>query len=242
MLCETSNKLLPFCKNDSIRWIESFLQKGNSLLLVSHSMFLVQKLCHRALWLHDGRTHMQGDVFEVTQSYLAWHESKADTERQQREQLAGDGGLYRIGDFAVVDADVHEERVLQQGDSLEVSMTLVSPDGRVPVALFGIVRADGTAVYGVASDFDGIVGKQVDAHRYQYRIRFPDLLLLPGSYSIRGHCMDPEGLRVCDTVEKRFRVRGQSRELGFIRLPHEWCDQGVPAQEVARLAKDDSGE
>jgi len=225
-----------------IHWIESFLQKGNSLLLVSHSMFLVQKLCHRALWLHNGRAHMQGDVFEVTQSYLAWHESKADSERQQREQLAGASGLYRISSFAMLDADVKGERVLEQGDSLEVSMTLVSPDGRAPVALFGIVRADGTPVYGVASDFDGIQGVRINANQFQYRIRFPDLLLLPGSYSIRGHCMDPEGLRVCDTVETRFRVRGQSRELGFIRLPHEWSDRGIPIAGDVSRPKEGSGE
>ncbi len=223
-----------------IHWIESFLQNGNSLLLVSHSMFLVQKLCHRALWLHEGQAHMQGDVFDVTQSYLAWHESKADAERQQRQQLAGSGGLYRISDFTIIDADDNGEKVLEQGDSMEVSMTLVSPDGRAPVALFGIVRADGTPVYGVASDFDGIRGLPTSENHFQYHIRFPDLLLLPGSYSIRGHCMDPEGLRVCDSIEKRFRVRGQSRELGFIRLPHEWCTKGVSMKDESSIPKEDS--
>jgi lipopolysaccharide transport system ATP-binding protein len=34
--------------------------------------------------------------------------------------------------------------------------------------------------------------------------------------------MDPEGLRLCDTAEKRLHVPGESRELGFIRLPHDW--------------------
>jgi hypothetical protein len=29
-------------------------------------------------------------------------------------------------------------------------------------------------------------------------------------------------LRVCDTSEKRFRIKGNSRELGFVRLNHEW--------------------
>ncbi len=225
-----------------IHWIESFLKNGNSLLLVSHSMFLVQKLCQRALWLHNGRTQMQGDVFEVTQSYLAWHESKTDTERQQREQAAGQSGLYRISDFVVVDANAQGERVMQQGDTLEIHMILVSPDGRAPVALFGVVRADGTPIYGVASDFDGIEGKRIDTNHYQFRLRFPDLSLLPGSYSIRGHCMDPEGLRVCDSVEKRFRVRGQSRELGFVRLPHEWCNQDIQAEYDSSMPTQNSDE
>ena len=31
-----------------IRWIEQFLEQGNTLLMVSHSMYLVQKLCQQA--------------------------------------------------------------------------------------------------------------------------------------------------------------------------------------------------
>ncbi|HET6565693.1 MAG TPA: ABC transporter ATP-binding protein [Xanthomonadales bacterium] len=207
-----------------IQWIESFLEKGNSLLLVSHSMFIVQKLCQRALWLHEGRAHMQGDVFDVTQSYLAWHESRGERERQQRDSVSGESGIYRIESFELVGMTADGEVNLYQGDSLEASLTLISPDGRAPVALFGIVRADGTAIYGVSSDFDDIGAEQLDTGRYRYRLCFRELPLLPGSYSMRAHAMDPEGLRVCDTGEKRFRVKGQSRELGFVRLQHTWVE------------------
>ena len=60
--------------------------------------------------------------------------------------------------------------------------------------------------------------------------RFEGLPLLPGSYSLRGHAMDPEGLRLCDTAEIRFSVRGASRELGMVRLPHRWLDGGGDPQ------------
>lgn len=222
-----------------IQWMESFLKKGNSLLLVSHSMFLVQKLCQRALWLHEGKAHMQGDVFDVTQSYLAWHEARGERARQQREDVSGESGIYRIEKFELPGADPQGELELRQGESLDVSVNLISPDGRPPVALFGIVRADGTAIYGVASDFDGIEAEQLDSGRYRYRLRFNDLPLLPGSYSIRAHAMDPEGLRVCDTSEKRFRVKGQSRELGFVRLQHDWIESGPATVQINGMAADD---
>jgi lipopolysaccharide transport system ATP-binding protein len=88
--------------------------------------------------------------------------------------------------------------------------------------LIGIVRADGTPIYGVASDFDQVEPVQLDQNRFRYRIRFNALALLPGSYSVRGHAMDPEGLRLSDTAEWRLRVVGESRELGLVRLPHDW--------------------
>ena len=56
--------------------------------------------------------------------------------------------------------------------------------------------------------------------RYRYMIRFDSMPLLPGTYSLRGHAMDPEGLRLFDTAEIRFSVEGESREMGMVRLPH----------------------
>ena len=205
-----------------INWIESFLQRGNTLLMVSHSMYMVQKLCQRALWLHEGRAQQLGDVFTVTQAYLAWHEARNAEEKRQRESLQGAGGLYRVDSFNLAGDDRAGDTRLSAGQDLQVELTLYSPDGRPPVGLFGIVRADGTPVYGVATDFDQVKPQQLDPHRFRFRLRFKAPALLPGMYSVRGHAMDPEGLRLCDTAEKRLHVPGESRELGFIRLPHDW--------------------
>jgi lipopolysaccharide transport system ATP-binding protein len=205
-----------------IRWIEQFLEQGNTLLMVSHSMYLVQKLCQKAIWIHEGRTRKQGDVFPVTQSYLAWHEDKNAAERRHRRSLKGTSGHYRVGSFKLDGYPDDGSAVLPQGGSLNAELILNSPDGRPPVALVGVMRADGTPVYGVASDYDGVTAEALDEERFRYVIRFDDMPLLPGTYSVRGHAMDPEGIRLFDTVEIRFSVSGESREMGMIRLPHSW--------------------
>ena len=210
-----------------IRWIENFLEQGNTLLMVSHSMYLVQKLCQRALWLQQGRTREFGDVFPVTQAYLAWHEEKNASERRHRRGQEGAGGHYRVAGFCLPGQPPGDDLVLAVGSDLEAELLLYSPDGEPPVALVGLVRADGTPVYGVASDFDGNAPEQVDEQHFRFRIRFERLPLLPGSYSIRGHAMDAAGLRLCDTAEIRFSVSGESRELGLVRLQHRWL--GGPA-------------
>jgi lipopolysaccharide transport system ATP-binding protein len=207
-----------------IRWIENYLERGNTLLMVSHSMYLVQKLCRKALWLHQGSVQDVGDVFPVTQAYLAWHEERHAAERRHRRAQQGDSGLYRVAGFSLPGYAEDAEVRLDAGAELAAELLLYSPDGRPPVALFGVLRADGTPVYGVASDFDGQAPQRVDEQHYRYRIRFQGLPLLPGSYSIRGHAMDPEGMRLCDTAEIRFTVAGDSRELGMVRLPHRWGD------------------
>jgi lipopolysaccharide transport system ATP-binding protein len=208
-----------------VRWIERFLGDGGTLLMVSHSMYVVQKLCQRAMWLHGGRPRQYGEVFPVTQAYLAWHESRSALEKIHRNRVSGQDGHYHISRFAITGQAEGEEAELPMGSPLEVEMVLHSPDGRTPVGLVGIVRADGTPVYGTGSDQDGVAPEALADGHFRYRIRFDALPLLPGSYSVRGHAMDPEGLRVCDTRETVFRVSGESNELGFVRLPHEWLDR-----------------
>jgi len=205
-----------------ISWLESFLARGNTLLMVSHSMYLVQKLCHRALWLHEGRTRQVGEVYAVTQAYLAWHEARSAHEKQARESLQGESGMYRVEQFDLAGSDENGEIRLGAGQDVQAELILYSPDGRPPVGLVGIVRADGTPVYGVATDFDQARPDRIDQHRFRFRVRFISPPLLPGSYSLRGHAMDPEGLRLCDTAERRILVLGQTRELGFVHLPHQW--------------------
>ena len=90
------------------------------------------------------------------------------------------------------------------------------------MAVFGVLRADGTPVYGAASEFSECQPEQLDEKHYRFRVRFGDLPLLPGSYSMRAHALDPEGVRLCDTAELRFVVTGESREVGIVRLPHRW--------------------
>jgi lipopolysaccharide transport system ATP-binding protein len=205
-----------------IRWIERFLEGDNSLIMVSHSMYQVQKLCQKAVWIHDGKTRKLGDVFPVTQSYLAWHEEKNAAERRTRRSLEGTSGHYRVDSFRLLGCENDGSAVLPQGEGLSAELVLKSPDGRQPVALFGVMRADGTPVYGIASDFDQVRGKALGDGRYRYVIHFDSLPLLPGTYSIRGHAMDPEGIRLFDTSEIRFSVSGDSREMGIVRLPHSW--------------------
>ena len=97
-----------------------------------------------------------------------------------------------------------------------------SPDDRVPVVLIGIVRADGTPVYGVATDMESSPPLRLAEHRYAFSLTFHDVALLPGRYQVRAHALDPEGVRLFDHVEHTLTVTGATRELGFVRLPHRW--------------------
>ena len=202
-----------------IAWIERFLAGGGTLLLCSHSMYHIQKLCRRALWLKDGRVQQFGVSEDVTRAYLTYHEEKAAAAKSGMPlQHAMDAGVYAIRAFASSADDV------AQGGDVTLRGDVYSPDGRAPVVVIGIVRADGTPVFGVASDMDGIALRKADEHRFEFELTLPALPLQPGKYWVRAHAADPEGLRVFDNVERALTVRGSTRELGLVHLAHRWHD------------------
>jgi lipopolysaccharide transport system ATP-binding protein len=201
-----------------VTWMERYLAGGGTLLLCSHSMYHVQKLCRAALWLKDGRTERYGPVADVVPAYLAYHEEKAGRKAAPvAEQAARTAGLYTIRELALAPS-----ASIAQGDQLTVNGEAFSPDGRAPVVLIGIVRADGTPVYGVGTDMDGVTPRAVASDRFAFSLALPGLALLPGKYFVRAFAADPEGLRVFDTREVPLVVTGESREMGFVRLPHQW--------------------
>jgi lipopolysaccharide transport system ATP-binding protein len=201
-----------------IAWMERYLGGGGTLLLCSHSMYHIQKLCTHALWLKDGRVERYGPANDVSQAYLAYHEEKdARAHRPVGADRAAASGWYAI-DVLTIDPP----ETIEQGAMLTVRGEVFSPDDRTPVVLVGIVRADGTPVYGVATDMEDAPPLRIGTGRYAFSLTFPDVALLPGRYKVRAHALDPEGVRLFDHVEQTITVTGSTRELGFVRLPHRW--------------------
>ena len=210
-----------------VAWIETFLGNGGTLLLCSHSMYHIQKLCGSALWLRDGQVERQGPAAQVAQAYLAYHEEKSSRVKQPiAAPQAAAAGIY-----AVQSLTLEPPGQVKTGAALAVHGAVYSPDGRAPVVLIGLVRADGTPVYGIATDMDGALPWRIDDRHFGFTLAFPRLPLLPGKYFVRAHALDPEGVRLFDNVEVTLIVEGETRELGLARIEHAW--QAAPAAKAS---------
>ena len=208
-----------------IAWMERYLLDGGTLLLCSHSMYHVQKLCRHAVWLRDGHVERYGTASDVTQAYLTYHEERAEAAKQPRDAArAAAQGHYTIRSLTLSPGPT-----VAIGDDVVVSGDVHSPDHRVPTVMIGVVRADGTPVYGVGTDMDGVMPTRVAPDRFTYRLALPRLALLPGRYHVRAHALDPEGVRIFDMVETDLTVTGDARELGLVRLAHVWGGDDVAA-------------
>jgi lipopolysaccharide transport system ATP-binding protein len=205
-----------------VRWIEDYLGSGGTLMLVSHSMYHVQKLCRHALWLQGGRVQGYGDVYDVTQDYLAYHERKTAAESgPERKPNSADG--YRIERVVLNGRDGLTPLLLGAETPLQIEVEIHSGDDRAPHLAIGLLRADGTAVYGTTSDIGAARAAREREGHYRFRLEFDALPLLPGQYTLKLHALDPEGLRLFDTEVRELVIRGNTRELGIVRLAHRWA-------------------
>jgi ABC-type polysaccharide/polyol phosphate transport system ATPase subunit len=61
-----------------------FKRRGKTILLVTHSLGLVERFCDEAIWLDAGRVRASGDPKRVVDSYIT------DVEKSEEAQLASD--------------------------------------------------------------------------------------------------------------------------------------------------------
>ncbi len=208
-----------------IRRMEAFLEQGNSLLFCSHSMYHVRKLCQKALWLDHGEVRASGEVAEVTNAYEDYLR-EIDARAMQADETvrpSADSSVHsRLRAVRLCNSQNQETASFTMGETTRLEIIAETPDGVAPVIAVGLVRNDNTAVYGIFSDIDRVEPERIEEGTFRIVYELYDLSLLPGSYTFRAHVLDRPALRMFDTVEKDFLVRGDTREIGVCRLPHRW--------------------
>jgi lipopolysaccharide transport system ATP-binding protein len=217
-----------------INWIEGYLNSGGTLLLCSHSMFHIQTLCHKTLWVHEGKPKRYGDSFSVTHEYLSYHEEKGveDVTRDSASQSAGE---YKIQKIWLEDESGNEVVSTRMHSELRICGIAFSPEDLPPVILFGVVRADGTPVFGTHSNESPYKPNRLSEGYYGFCASLLEVSLLPGKYTIRVHALDPQGLRLFDTIETEVRVTGETRDYGLCHLRHEWIALDPPQDSLSEL-------
>jgi lipopolysaccharide transport system ATP-binding protein len=111
-----------------INRIRGFLERGTTLLLVSHDVGAIKALCERAILLDGGRLIQDGDAAKVTDLYLSLM-LKKENELQQRFQVGSSG--IKIKTSTAVERNTNIDSTLIAEDVLDsVSMLLTDKDDR----------------------------------------------------------------------------------------------------------------
>ncbi len=217
--------------------IMEFKRAGKTIFFCSHSLYQVEALCDRVLWIHEGRIRAQGDPASVVTEYgefLRMESPRAENMEvvvaaveQPEAAPAEPTAMPRILDIAVsVDGKrARAHKVLSGHSSLEI-VVLFDPGQGLPLPSIGIALTggDGRILSSLGSVNDGIA-LQVDAQgRGRAHVRFPGFPLLKGNYNIDVYLMCEQGLHIYEAVVQAAELNVEQKGLarGLVDLPHSW--------------------
>ena len=232
--------------------IEEHLAQGGTLLVVSHSMGLIDELCDRAVWLDRGRLRAIGSTRRVIDAYFesvaaregAAHERRrtliADREEEpsgeeeaaprapdaEEEVLRWGSGQARIAGARLLAGAAREERYHLHCGEAAVFELEVEPQEELEDFVFGIgVKTPrGVDCWGTNTD---LAGYEPHLLRGPVRVRLacPELRLAPGEYTVDLAVHARDG-RAYDYRRRalRFTVAESSaqRSIGLYLPDHEW--------------------
>jgi lipopolysaccharide transport system ATP-binding protein len=207
---------------------------GKTILFCSHSMYQVEALCSRAIWIDKGKLRLQGSAAEVTSAYNAslasgggfasQAASYAPPGQMRTAVPEGTGRIVR----AVARTEYEEGRQVHVHSSeTDVAITIefaIDPSLPVPGVAVGFSDATGLTVASAGSVNDGVTLRMDSDGRGQATLLFRRLPLLKGRYSVTCFLTTEDGVHPYDQVEQclQLEVTQHGLEQGVVTLPHEW--------------------
>lgn len=193
--------------------------KGSTVVIVSHSMTVIEDMCDRAVWVDHGAIRLEGSGREVVRAYLDAVNS-VDSVRDERTGLVHRGtGEARVEDLQIL---THSGGPPVTGSPLTFEMTYecLQP---LTEAIFAInvIHESGVRVACPSTHVQGMLEVPVGPGRVTFRM--PACPLQPGRYRLSATIVD--GARFVDDVAEQFDLVVRSAgglEAGLVRMEGEW--------------------
>jgi ABC-type polysaccharide/polyol phosphate transport system ATPase subunit len=224
--------------------IAEFRRRGRTILIVTHALGLVEKMCDEVLWLRQGRVADRGDPRRVVDAYLTYVAGSEEALLARApapvpppaEPAPGRGG-YREGRWGsreveltrvrLLDDRGRERHVFTPGETLTVAIAVraASPVKDFAFGL-GLFAADGTYVYGTNTDIEDFTPRRL-AGEAEVRITLEELSLPEGTYlvDVAAHKVDGTPYDYQRGLHS-FRVKSRIKDQGLYRPRHRWSFAG----------------
>ena len=210
--------------------IMHFRDAGKTLMFCSHSLYQVEALCDRAVWLDHGRLRMLGAPAEVTMAYDASLRAKVNAMAQRRAAeavpapAAAGGYQARVRSVKVL-VNGGEGRVALSGSSrVDLEVGFSAQGIPAPTVAAAVMTADGRCVASSSTAVAGIAATVGDDGHGSVRWTIDPLPLLKGEYFFDVYLMCERGLHVYEFVQGAavLRVEQRGLEQGLVLFPHRW--------------------
>jgi ABC-type polysaccharide/polyol phosphate transport system ATPase subunit len=229
-----------------------FRRRGKTVLLVTHSLGLVENLCDDAVWLDDGRLQAQGDPKRVVGAYLTAVEhgeqalmaattakavegadsnapiepaAPADPPADMFTAAEGRWGSreVEITEVALIDRAGEPSFVFHTGEPLTVRLKVRAHHPTDDFAFgIGLFNADGVCCYGTNTYVEDMIPEQLSGDA-EVSFAIASLDLVEGTYKLDLAVHKRDGFPYdYHRLLYTFRVKSRTHDVGIYRPPHQW--------------------
>jgi ABC-type polysaccharide/polyol phosphate transport system ATPase subunit len=230
-----------------------FRRRGRTILLVTHSLGLIERFCDDAVWLDRGRVRAQGDPRRVVDAYLTAVEEReekdlanATAKAVAAEAARSDDGSgaappdmfqavegrwgsreVEIRDVTLLDRDGKPSFVFRSGEPMAVRIQAFA---QTPVSdfVFGIslFNTDGVCCYGTNTYLEEMEPEQL-AGSVAATFSIDSLDLVEGTYKLDAAVHKRDGYPYdYHRLLYTFRVTTRAKDVGIYRPRHSWSFDG----------------
>ncbi len=218
----------------SFERIMQFRQAHKTILFCSHSLYQVEAICDRVIWLEKGHIQLDGmpsAVISAYEQFLA--QSDVQTQTGAATSLSSVpkntvvDGIARITNVTVsVDGMTGPTLdILSRKSELCITIGLLS-DPKLPTPTIAVVifSADGRIITSAGTQQDSLSIER-DAHgKAKVRLHFAKLALLKGEYWLAAYVMCENAIYIYERIDSPtiLKVHQNTLEVGIVSLPRQW--------------------
>lgn len=209
--------------------IMDFKERGKTILFCSHTLYQVEALCDRVVWLEHGEMKAIGQPAKVISAYGASLNGTAAPAGTPAEGAAPRAVQLsaRITGVQVTsgERDATTAPLRSGADPLTVAVSFASDPALPPPSIaMCLTSEDGRVITSAGTLNDGFAVRRDADGRGTVRITFPRLALLKGDYWVHALVMCERALHIYESIDRfaRITVEQEGLELGVVSLPHAW--------------------
>ncbi len=211
--------------------IMALKKAGKTIFFCSHSIYQVEAICDRAIWLDKGEIIMLDEASKVTSEYCQTLIEKPDNNSttDQHTQIAPpslNGTAHITSIKACVDGVYGNSlKIISEKSSVTVAIQIdFDPDLPTPSVAITISTINGLGISSASSFHDNINLSTYLAKDKQIEVHFPNIPLLKGDYTMSVYLGCENALHFYDSAVDiiQLHVERKNSVPGFVMLPHQW--------------------
>lgn len=228
--------------------------KGTTIVIVSHEMGQIQKICDKVIWIENGLVKEEGPAAFVGEHYLGTMEDKRLEKLQDKFEEYQNGkisqsfeelkhgipsfcmdGATRHGNHKIVfknlsmkGEDGKEKFVFKEGEKIQIQMDYLAEKGLDMNFTLSITREDGVYCFGTSA-LSGCKGIELKSKEEGSVLMCIDSNnLLSGNYllDIGVQSIKEEPYDYINNAYEFRIVEDESNARGIVNLERHWCVDG----------------